>query len=345
MDDIDAVSLRQYRNQFRIINDGHIWNNEDDKDFLKKLGGYAVDRRTGKEGLTIAGLMMFGTGMAIRERFSNFRMDYVDMSHLVGDERYRDRLTYDGRWENNLYQFFTIVLPRITFDLPRPFKMIGMQRIDDTPQYKAVREALTNSVIHSDILMDAGVLRIDKYDDKLCFRNPGNLKLPITQIYEGGSSKARNPRIQNMLRMIGYGENLGSGFPIILSAWKETGWKMPILENKLELNEVTLTLPLESASEDSTDQKPTRNRPETDQKIGQISYIEEVDTGRKTDQKTDQKTEIIEIIRCNPYINRSAIAKALGIHDSSVKRRLEALVAEHRICRVGSDKGGYWKVL
>jgi ATP-dependent DNA helicase RecG len=104
-------------------------------------------------------------------------------------------------------------------------------------------------------------------------------------------------------------------------------------------------LPLESASEDSTDQKPTRNRPETDQKIGQISYIEEVDTGRKTDQKTDQKTEIIEIIRCNPYINRSAIAKALGIHDSSVKRRLEALVAEHRICRVGSDKGGYWKVL
>jgi predicted HTH transcriptional regulator len=140
-------------------------------------------------------------------------MDYVDMSHLVSDERYRDRLTYDGRWENNLYQFFTIVLPKITFDLPRSFKMIGMQRVDDTPQYQAVREALTNALIHSDILMDAGVLRIDKYDDRLCFRNPGVLKLPISQIYEGGASKARNPRIQNMLRMIGFGENLGSGFP------------------------------------------------------------------------------------------------------------------------------------
>lgn len=38
-----------------------------------------------------------------RGRFSNFRMDYLDMSHLVGDERYHDRLTYDGLWENNLY--------------------------------------------------------------------------------------------------------------------------------------------------------------------------------------------------------------------------------------------------
>ena len=48
-------------------------------------------------------------------------------------------------------------------------------------------------------------------------------------------SRARNPRVQNMLRMIGYGENLGSGFPLILSVWKEAGWGNPVLENKIEL--------------------------------------------------------------------------------------------------------------
>ncbi len=47
----------------------------------------------------------------------------IDMSHLVGDERYHDRLTYDGLWENNLYQFFRIVSPKIQFDLPKPFKL------------------------------------------------------------------------------------------------------------------------------------------------------------------------------------------------------------------------------
>ena len=53
-----------------------------------------------------------------------------------------------------------------------------------------------------------------------------------------------NPKMQNMLRMIGYGENLGSGFPMILSAWKQAGWAEPVLENRLEVDEVSLVLPI-----------------------------------------------------------------------------------------------------
>ena len=70
-------------------------------------------------------------------------------------------------------------------------------------------------------MADAGILRIEKHDDRLCFRNPGLLKLPVEAIYRGGNSKARNPKIQNMLRMIGFGENVGFGFPKIIAAWKE----------------------------------------------------------------------------------------------------------------------------
>lgn len=122
MDDIDLDSLHRYRNLFRVWNADHIWNEVDDKTFLS-LGGYIVNRADGKEGLSMAGLMMFGKGLSIRERFDNFRMDYLNFCNLIGEERYSDRLTYDGRWENNLYQFFSIVLPKMTFDLPRPFRM------------------------------------------------------------------------------------------------------------------------------------------------------------------------------------------------------------------------------
>ena len=59
-------------------------------------------------------------------------------------------------------------------------------------------------------MLEAGILRIEKHDDRLVFRNPGLLVLPMEEIYKGGVSKARNPKMQNMLRMIGYGENLGS---------------------------------------------------------------------------------------------------------------------------------------
>lgn len=145
MDDIDLESLHGYRIQFRTLNSDHVWNDVDDKTFLKNLSGYAVERATGKEGLTVAGLLMFGKGLPVRERFANFRMDYLDMTNLSSpEERYSDRLTYDGRWENNFYQFFRIVVPKLTFDLPRPFKLEGIQRQDDTPQHKAVREAFTN---------------------------------------------------------------------------------------------------------------------------------------------------------------------------------------------------------
>ena len=112
--------------------------------------------------------------------------------------------------------------------------------------YVAVREAFTNAIIHCDLMADAGILRIEKHDDRLCFRNPGLLKLPVETIYRGGNSKARNPKIQNMLRMIGFGENVGSGFPKIIAAWKETNWGDPQLLNKLDVDEVELVLPVPS---------------------------------------------------------------------------------------------------
>ena len=43
---------------------------------------------------------------------------------------------------------------------------------------------------------------------------------------------------------IGFGENVGSGFPKIIAAWKETNWGEPQLLNKLDVDEVELVLPV-----------------------------------------------------------------------------------------------------
>ena len=42
--------------------------------------------------------------------------------------------------------------------------------------------------------------------------------------------------------MIGFGENIGSGFFKILKAWKEQQWAVPILEERFVTNEVVLKL-------------------------------------------------------------------------------------------------------
>ena len=242
MEDIDKETLKKYRQIFEIRNEGHVWNSLDDKTFLKRLGGYRKDRRTGVEGLTLAGLMMFGTGQAIREEFSNVFMDYRNETEVTVDVRWNDRITYDGTWENNLFNFFSKVTPKLTEDLPKPFKLEGLQRIDETPVHKAVREAFVNLIIHADYLMDAGTLKIVKRNKSFEFTNPGILKLPIEDIFRGGNSKPRNPHMQTMLRMVGFGDNAGSGFPTILATWEAEGWIEPRLVENTSLNQVTLEL-------------------------------------------------------------------------------------------------------
>ena len=330
MDDIDTPTLERYRQLFKIDHPEHVWNELDNQEFLKQLGGYGVDRNTGVEGLTMAGLLMFGKGLSIRERFDNLRMDYIDKSNLIGEQRYSDRLTYDGTWENNLFNFIRIVLPRLTKDLPRPFAMDGVERKDDTPQHKAIREAMTNAIIHADFMLN-GILKIEKTDDAFIFTNPGLLKLPIEQIYAGGESKARNQRIQNMLRMIGYGENIGSGFPLILSAWNEKHWIKPELIEQTELLQVKLRLTIvdntaNKSEEDNTSEEKTREK-----------------TRKKTREKTREK--VLNLIKQDPQITIVQIAAKLDISPKGVEWQLSKLKTDGIIHRVGADNGGYWEIV
>ncbi len=152
------------------------------------------------------------------------------------------RSAHDGTWENNLFNFFMKVSPKLSADLKKPFVLDNQQRVDDTPIHKAIREAFVNMIIHSDYLLDSGTLKILKKQDEFIFTNPGSLKLSVEEIFKGGNSKSRNPAMQLMLRMVGFGDNAGSGIPTILNTWKEADWVEPNLYEDTHLNQVTLTL-------------------------------------------------------------------------------------------------------
>ena len=232
----------------------------------------------------------------------------------------------------------SIVLPKMTFDLPRPFLMEILQRVDDTPQHKAVREAFTNSIIHCDLMMDAGILRIEKHDDRLCFRNPGLLKLPVETIYRGGNSKARNPKIQNMLRMIGFGENVGSGFPKIIAAWKETNWGEPQLMNKLDVDEVELVLPVPSVKSSTTE---LSNELSIELPKGlSIRLSKELSKGL-----SETAANIYKMIYADNYITRGEIANRIGISVTAVQKHINKLKSLRFIDRDGSTGHGNWIVI
>ena len=77
------------------------------------------------------------------------------------------------------------------------------------------------------------------------------------------------------------------------------------------------------------------------------NVLEEGQEKTISDQKrpeSDQIKIILELIKENPQIGRSEISHKMGLHESSVKRRLKMLVDKGVIQRIGSDKGGYWQI-
>ncbi|MBD5559929.1 MAG: AAA family ATPase [Clostridia bacterium] len=250
LDDLDPASVEAYRVQFRATRAGHTWANLPDKDFLRMLHACVEDSAAGQPKLTAAGLLMFGKGIHVSTEFPGLKLDYFDKSQLAPGTRWRDRLTYDGTWEYNLYNYVFSVLPRLMQGLAQPFQMDGIVRVDDTPVHKAVREAVINTIVHCDFHL-TGSLSVTKDDHGFHFRNPGPPLIPISDIYAGGETVTRNRWLQTMFRMIGYGEGAGSGFPLILEVWRKQGWRLPDISENRSLHATDLRLwTLPSASAD-----------------------------------------------------------------------------------------------
>lgn len=244
-EDIDKSSLEQYRRLFDLAKPGHAWLALDDISLLKKLGGYKVDRQTGKEGFTLAGLLMFGKTDAITDEACapNFFLDYRELGEDTSSTRWLDRIYPDGTWEANLFQFYKRVLPKLQEILPLPFHLEGDTRKDETPAHVAVREALINTLIHADYSVNASTV-ITRSKNELVFSNPGCLLVSKQQFYDGGDSVCRNLALQKMFMMLGKAEKAGSGADKIISGWRDSNLNSPNLEEKNRPDKVILTLPL-----------------------------------------------------------------------------------------------------
>ena len=130
--DIDLNTLKAYRNQFKATKPDHPWLDQDDKEFLQSIGGWLRDRQTQKEGLTVAGLLMFGKLPSILEAVPHYVVDYQERPEPRVETRWVDRVTTDGTWSGNLYDFYRRVIQKLFSDLKVPFKLKGAKRVDDT---------------------------------------------------------------------------------------------------------------------------------------------------------------------------------------------------------------------
>jgi len=239
LDDLDEDTLKAYRQLYTTLHPDHPWNEVDVPIFLRNIGGWRKDRESGKEGLTRAGLLMFGQLPSIQECFPNYMLDYQERLEATTEARWIDRLTLDGSWPGNLFDFYRRIIKKLTSELKVPFSLEGDVRQDNTLVHQALREALINTLVHADYTGRASVLVV-KRPDMFGFRNPGLMRVPQELAVQGGDSDCRNRLIHQMFRYVGLGEQAGSGVPKIYRGWDSQHWRAPFLYEKELPSEQTL---------------------------------------------------------------------------------------------------------
>ena len=247
---LNMDTVHSYRNRHRSFRPAHPWSNLNDEEYLQRIGAADIGEDGGLHP-TAAGLLMFGDEYRIIREFPEYFLDYREM--MDPSIRWSDRFySSTGEWSGNLFDFFFTIYNKIIRTVRVPFRLVGSDRIDDTPVHKAIREALANCLINTDFFGKRGIV-IKKETDRLIIENPGYIRVGKYQMRKGGESDPRNKALMKMFNLIDIGERAGSGVPELFSVWEGEGWQEPVIEERYgDAARTILTLPfIEKAREKS----------------------------------------------------------------------------------------------
>ncbi len=76
INELNFESIKKYREKFSAIKPNHPWNGLEMKEFLYRIGAWGKVRNTNKEGLTLAGLLMFSEERIITEVVPQYFLEY-----------------------------------------------------------------------------------------------------------------------------------------------------------------------------------------------------------------------------------------------------------------------------
>ena len=318
-EDINLDSLKNYRERFASKSPSHAWLGLDAKEFLYQIGAWGISRETKQEGLTLAGLLMFGKERVITEVLPQYFLDYREKSQ--SSERWSHRvISSSGTWSGNLYDFYFTVINKLTLDLDVPFRMQGLIRQDDTRVHAALREALVNSIVHADYRGQSGVV-VEKSENLFGFSNPGILRIPIKTALRGGISDPRNPLLFKMFNLLGIGERQGAGLANIQLAWKEQYWRTPELIEEYQPERTVLILRTISLL-------PAKS----------LEYFKHI--LREVYQRLNQE-EIITLVTAEQetQVTNARLQIILGKHPAEINKLLNSLVNKGFIVAEGQGRG------
>ncbi|MFC1734782.1 RNA-binding domain-containing protein [Candidatus Hydrogenedentota bacterium] len=294
----------------------HPWTSMDDMELLTSAQLWLQDYQRNVRGLTLAGILLFGTDTTILSILPHHRTDAL----LRRDDINR----YDDRDDirTNLLDSHTRLIAFGEKHLKDPFYLEGEQRV--SLRNRILREIVGNLLIHREY-SHAFPAKMVIERERLFTENsnkPHGHGLIDPNLF---SPYPKNPAIARVFKEIGWADELGSGVRNLFKYCHAFGGHDPEL---IEDDIFRLNLPLSEMSRAAAQEKPFDKTPV------------------KTPVETLVKTpgQIIQVLAENPEMTLAGVAEIIGKSLSAVERATSKLVKEGRIRHVGPKKGGHWEV-
>ena len=360
-------TIRSYRQVFRLTHPNHLWNQLEDEVFLRRIGAMAVGD-DGQFHPTVAGLLVFGYEYEIVREFPQYFLDYQE-NRQMSTTRWTDRIvSSSGDWSGNIFDFVYKIVPKLTADLKVPFVLKGMQRVDDTPVHKIIREAVTNSCAHADFYGRRGLV-ISKTKDGFTFANPGSMRMAKKVAIGGGVSDPRNGTVLKIFSLINYGERAGSGLNSIFHVWEHVYHTPAEINEEVGVDRVIVTLPNGGHEQDvkamlelydnpeeltfpdeemsdkvSENEENVRQNGDLPDKLSDKQILKDKikaelsDKTKISDKLSDKLSDIVVWTATEEFVSTNMVVSRFGIDERNARRYLTRLVDLELLSAEGENK-------
>lgn len=274
---------------------------------------------------TLAGLLALGTYPQqffpqLSITFTHYRG--ITKASDASGIRYTDTLTIEGP----IPLLIEEATRKVQEASPRGAIMRGAFRYDlfDFPPV-AVREAITNAVMHRDYSPEARgtQVQVDLFADRLEVRNPGGLYGTVTVDTLGtdGISSSRNLALSRILESTPYlddgfvAENRGSGYQEILDKLHRDLLPPPEVRNSL--TRFALLFYKRGETEDT----PLTKHAESSAHAHSIAHS-------KPAANTSTREAIVDYLRAHDSASTKELADAAGVTAETIRRSLRQLLTE-----------------
>lgn len=238
MADIDENALKRYRILREKVNPYAEELTYSDEELLQALGCTNVNH---KEQPNLAGLLLFGTSMALRRTFPMLRVDYIRVPGNTWVQNADDRFTtIDMR--GSLLTLLYRLIDAINADLPKGF-LLETDEIQATTTglpLKALREAIVNALMHRSY-REHRPTQVIRYDNRIEIINPGFSLKAEEKLGEPGS-ETRNPFIAAVFHETNLAETKGSGIRAMRRLMNASHLGPPTFESRRNSNEFVARL-------------------------------------------------------------------------------------------------------